>query len=53
VTDEPSGKQPKKLPERDDALHVPVPFDAAVKAALETKPPPRENPKPRKKRTPP
>jgi hypothetical protein len=39
VTDEKSGKQPRKLPERADALSVPLPFDDAIKAALETKPP--------------
>ena len=40
MTDEPSGKKPRKPPERGDALSVPIPFDAAIKAALETKPPP-------------
>jgi hypothetical protein len=43
VTDEKSGEQPRKLPERGDALNVPLPFDAAIKAALETKPPPLKN----------
>ena len=37
---EQSGKPKRKLPERGDALSVPLPFDAAIKAALETKPPP-------------
>jgi hypothetical protein len=49
VTDEKSGEPPRKLPERGDALNVPLPFDAAVKAALETEPPPA---KPKKKRKP-
>jgi hypothetical protein len=40
VTDEASGKPKRKLPERGDALSVPLPFDAAIRAALETKPPP-------------
>jgi hypothetical protein len=40
VTDEASGKKPRKPPEREDALRVPLDFDDAVKAALETRPPP-------------
>jgi hypothetical protein len=48
VTDEPSGKKPRKPPERGDALVVPLPFDAAIKAALETRPPPESPRKPRK-----
>jgi hypothetical protein len=47
MTAVPSGKPPRKLPVRADALNLPVPFDAAIKAALETKPPP-EQPKKRK-----
>jgi hypothetical protein len=42
VTDETSGKKPRKPPERADALSVPLPFDAAIKAALETEPPPEK-----------
>jgi hypothetical protein len=42
VTDETDGKPTRKLPERADALNVPLPFAAAIKAALETRPPPRE-----------
>jgi hypothetical protein len=51
LTVAPSGKPPRKLPERADALNVPLPFDDAIKAALETKPPP-EIPKRRKKLAP-
>jgi hypothetical protein len=52
VTDEPSGKKPRKPPERDDALRVPLDFDDAVRAALETKPPPeKKKRKGRPKRT--
>jgi hypothetical protein len=47
LTDETTGKLPRKLPERGDALNVPLPFDTAVKAALETRPPPNE---PKKRR---
>ena len=49
----PHGKPPKrKLPERGDRLNVPLPFEDAVKAALETKPPPKKpaEPKGRKNR---
>lgn len=53
MTVENSGKPKRKLPEREDALSVPLDFDAAIKAALETRPPPylktKERPK-RKKR---
>lgn len=49
MTDEPSGKKPRKPPERGDALVVPLPFDAAIKAALETKPPPESHKRPRKR----
>jgi hypothetical protein len=41
VTEEPNGKQQRKLPERADSLNVPLPFDVAVRAALETRPPPK------------
>jgi hypothetical protein len=50
VTDEPSGKPKRKLPERADALNVPLPFDAAIKAALETGPPPTDKPKKKRKK---
>jgi hypothetical protein len=49
VTDEKSGKPPRKLPERADSLNVPLDFDDAIKAALETEPPPPK-PKPKKGR---
>ena len=49
MKDEPNGKPPRKLPERADSLNVPLPFDAALRAALETKPPPE---KPARKRKP-
>jgi hypothetical protein len=53
VTDDPSGKPPRKLPERADALNVPLPFDDAIKAALETKPPPTKPKRKRKTSSPP
>jgi hypothetical protein len=40
VKDEQNGKRTRPPPQRADALNVPLPFDAAIKAALETKPPP-------------
>jgi hypothetical protein len=45
VTEEQSGKKPRKPPTRSDALVVPLPFDAAIKAALDTLPPPTNEPK--------
>jgi hypothetical protein len=33
------GKPKRKLPERDDALKIDLPFEEAVKAALEAKAP--------------
>jgi hypothetical protein len=39
MTDESNGEKPKKPPERADALNVPLPFEDAIKAALETNPP--------------
>lgn len=45
MTDEPSGKRKRKPPERADALKLPVGFEAAIKAALETRPPPEKTPK--------
>jgi len=42
VTDEPSGKKPRKPPEREDALRVPLDFDDAIRAALETRPTPEK-----------
>lgn len=42
------GRPNRKLPVRADALKVPVQFEAAIKAVLETKPPPIE---PKKKRS--
>jgi hypothetical protein len=51
---ETSGKQPRKLPERADALKVPLDLDQALKAALETPPPTDPKPKRRRrKRSPP
>jgi hypothetical protein len=50
VTEEKSGKPPRKLPERGDAIKVPVPFDDAIKAALETKPPPKKQVSTQKRR---
>jgi hypothetical protein len=50
VTDEPRGKKPRRPPERADALSVPLPFDAAIKAALETRPPPDKG-RPKKPKT--
>jgi hypothetical protein len=49
---EQSGKPQRKPPQRGDALNVPLPFEAAIKAALETKPPPvkAKKKKPRKGR---
>lgn len=40
MTDEPNGKPTRKLPERDDALNVPLAFEDAIRAALATDPPP-------------
>jgi hypothetical protein len=34
------GEPKKKVPERSDALKVDLPFEEAIKAALNTKPPP-------------
>ena len=34
------GEQKRKLPERADALRIELPFEEAVRAALETKPEP-------------
>jgi hypothetical protein len=38
VTAEQNGKLPKKPPERGDALKIDLPFEKAVRAALETPP---------------
>jgi hypothetical protein len=51
MTDEPSGEKPKKLPERADALNVPLDFEDAIKAALDTKPPPADTPPKKKRKT--
>ena len=52
MTDEQSGKPKRKLPERADALSVPLPFDAAIKAALETKPPAKAGTTKRRRKNP-
>jgi len=46
----PPEKQKRPPPERGDALRVDLPFEEAIKAALETKPPPKER---RKRKKPP
>ena len=48
---EKSGKQPRKLPERGDALKIDLEFEDAIKAALET-PSPKTAPRKRRKRKP-
>jgi hypothetical protein len=42
-------RKPRKPPERSDALRINLEFDEAVRAALETEPPP-PRPSKRKKR---
>jgi hypothetical protein len=49
---EQSGKPTRKLPERRDALVVPLPFEDAIKAAVETRPPPKAPTAKKKKRKP-
>ena len=44
------GAPKRKLPQREDALKIDLPFDEALKAALEAKPEPKEPARPRKKR---
>lgn len=43
---EQAGKSNRKLPERADALRVPLDFQDAIRGALETKPPPSKPPAP-------
>jgi hypothetical protein len=38
------GKPSRKLPERGDALKIDLPFDEAVRAALQTRPLPDDEP---------
>lgn len=50
---EPSGKpneKQRKLPERADALRLDLPFEDAIRAALQTKPPSPRIKKARKKK---
>jgi hypothetical protein len=42
--------KPRRLPEREDALKINLPFEDALGAALETRPPTEEKPAPKKKR---
>lgn len=42
-------KQPRKLPERADALNLDLPFEDAVRAALAAKPEPKKSKRKRRK----
>jgi hypothetical protein len=45
----PNGEPERKLPERSDALKVDLPFEEALKVAVNTKPPPHTKAKRKRK----
>ena len=51
VTSGAMGRSEKDPPRRNGKLAIPLPFDEAMKAALEVKPPEKEPPKPRSKKS--